>query len=103
MKTKIVIAIAIPLLILMSCGGNMSGNRKKADNEYYTNDTFVLKDKFIVGKYLESSDRIMLIQRLDNPDLIAELRVNKEAYWGRNVGDTFILANVKRSKFFSIK
>jgi hypothetical protein len=99
MKTRII----IPLLILMSCGGNGSGNRKKAGNEYYTNDTFVLKDKFIIGKYLESSDRIMLIQRLDNPDLIAELRVSKEDYWGRNVGDTFTLTRVEKSKFFTIK
>jgi hypothetical protein len=44
-----------------------------------------------------------VIQRLDNSDLIAELNVGREAYWRRNVGDTFILARVEKKKFFSIK
>lgn len=82
----------------MSCGGNGSGFLKEADSEYYINDTFVLKDKFI-----ERSARVLVIQRLDNPDLIVELNVEREAYWRRNVGDTFTLARVRRSKFFSIK
>jgi hypothetical protein len=94
MKTRII----IPLLILMSCGDNGSGNLNKADNGDYINDTFVLKDK-----YIEKSARVLVIQRLDNSDLIAELNVGREAYWRRNVGDTFILARVEKKKFFSIK
>ena len=82
----------------MSCGGNGSGNLKKSDSGYYINDTFVLKAKFI-----ERSARVLVIQRLDNPDLISEVNVGREAYWRRNVGDTFTLARVSIDKFFSIK